>query len=149
MCQADITRLICDEARKGRRVVRLKGGDAGLFGRLTEETDALEALKIPFVVRPGVSALTAATTGTGLLLTRRGVSRGFMALTPRSTRAAKILWPRRPPPLRAQRDSTACLTPLAARRRYMRRSALRQTAPTFVSSARLRRMFRSQNPSGS
>ena len=87
MCQADITRLICDEARKGRRVVRLKGGDAGLFGRLTEETDALEALKIPFVVRPGVSALTAATTGTGLLLTRRGVSRGFMALTPRSTGA--------------------------------------------------------------
>jgi len=85
MRQADITRLICDEARKGRRVVRLKGGDAGLFGRLAEETDALAALAIPFVVRPGVSALTAATTGTGMLLTRRGVSRGFTALTPRSS----------------------------------------------------------------
>ena len=85
MRQADITRLICDEARKGRRVVRLKGGDAGLFGRLAEETDALTALAIPFVVRPGVSALTAATTGTGMLLTRRGVSRGFTALTPRSS----------------------------------------------------------------
>ncbi len=87
MRQADITRLICDEARKGRRVVRLKGGDAGLFGRLAEETDALAALAIPFVVRPGVSALTAATTGTGMLLTRRGVSRGFTALTPRSSGA--------------------------------------------------------------
>ena len=85
MKQAEITRLICDEARKGRRVVRLKGGDAGLFGRLAEETDALTALGIPFVVRPGVSALVAATTGTGLLLTRRGESRGFTAYTPRST----------------------------------------------------------------
>ncbi len=85
MTQAEITRLICDEARKGRRVVRLKGGDAGLFGRLAEETDALAALKIPFVVRPGVSALTAATTGTGLLLTRRGESCGFTARTPRAT----------------------------------------------------------------
>jgi uroporphyrinogen III methyltransferase/synthase len=85
MGQAEITRLICDEARKGRRVVRLKGGDAGLFGRLAEETDALAELKIPFVVRPGVSALTAATTGTGMLLTRRGESRGFTAYTPRST----------------------------------------------------------------
>ena len=85
MTQAEITRLICDEARKGRRVVRLKGGDAGLFGRLVEETDALAALKVPFIVRPGVSALTAATTGTGILLTRRGESRGFTAYTPRST----------------------------------------------------------------
>ena len=85
MKQPDITRLICDEARKGRRVVRLKGGDAGLFGRLTEETSALEELRIPFVVRPGVSALTAATTGTGMLLTRRGTSCGFTAMTPRST----------------------------------------------------------------
>ena len=85
MKQTEITRLICDEARKGRRVVRLKGGDAGLFGRLAEETDALTALQIPFVVRPGVSALVAATTGTGLLLTRRGESRGFTAYTPRST----------------------------------------------------------------
>ena len=63
----------------------MKGGDAGLFGRLAEETDALTALQIPFVVRPGVSALVAATTGTGLLLTRRGESRGFTAYTPRST----------------------------------------------------------------
>ena len=85
MRQDEITRLICDEARKGRRVVRLKGGDAGLFGRLSEETDALAELGIPFIVRPGVSALVAATTGTGMLLTRRGESRGFTAYTPRST----------------------------------------------------------------
>lgn len=88
MAQDAITRLICDEARKGRRVVRLKGGDAGLFGRLSEETDALTALGIPFWVRPGVSALTAATTPNGLLLTKRGEAAGFAAATPRS-RGAK------------------------------------------------------------
>ena len=83
MPQEEITRLICDEARKCKRVARLKGGDAGLFGRLAEEVDALAELGIPFVVRPGVSALVAATTGTGILLTRRGESRGFTAYTPR------------------------------------------------------------------
>lgn len=91
--QPEITSLICDEARKGRRVVRLKGGDAGLFGRLAEEADALERLRIPFVVRPGVSALTAATTGTGLLLTRRGESTGFTVYTPRRANGAKASAP--------------------------------------------------------
>ena len=79
-----ITALICDEVRKGRRVVRLKGGDAGLFGRLAEETAALDALGLPYLVRPGVSALTAATTPNGLLLTKRGEARGFAVSTPRS-----------------------------------------------------------------
>ena len=83
--QPEITQMICDEVRKGKRVVRLKGGDAGLFGRLSEETDALNALGIPFVVRPGVSALTAATTPNGLLLTKRGEASGFAASTPRSS----------------------------------------------------------------
>jgi len=83
--QDAITRLLLDEVRKGHRVVRLKGGDAGLFGRLAEETDALTAHDLPFHVRAGVSALTVATTQTGLLLTRRGEARGFTAYTPRST----------------------------------------------------------------
>jgi uroporphyrinogen III methyltransferase/synthase len=71
-------------ARRGLRVVRLKGGDPGLFGRLAEEVEALEALHLPYRVIPGVSSLLAATTGAGMLLTRRGVSRGFCALTPRA-----------------------------------------------------------------
>ena len=82
--QQDITELIARYARQGKRVVRLKGGDPGLFGRLAEETDELDRLALPYRVRAGVSALTVATTGTGMLLTRRGVSRGFTALTPRA-----------------------------------------------------------------
>ncbi len=83
--QAEITRLIGQHVRRGERVVRLKGGDPGLFGRLAEETEALVADGIPFRVWPGVSALAAATTATGLLLTRRGESKGFRVETPRST----------------------------------------------------------------
>ena len=82
--QSEITAALLDRARRGLRVVRLKGGDPGLFGRLAEETSALEALGLPYRVLPGVSALSAATTGTGLLLTRRGISRGFCAITPRT-----------------------------------------------------------------
>lgn len=82
--QPEITSLIAQYVRRGKRVVRLKGGDPGLFGRLAEETDELDRLSLPYRVRAGVSALTVATTGTGLLLTRRGVSRGFTALTPRA-----------------------------------------------------------------
>jgi len=82
--QSEINALLLDRARRGLRVVRLKGGDPGLFGRLAEETSALETAGLPYRVLPGVSALSAATTGTGLLLTRRGVSRGFCAITPRT-----------------------------------------------------------------
>ena len=87
--QHEITQLLCDYARRGQRIVRLKGGDPGIFGRLAEETDALEALALPYRVIPGISALQAATTGTGMLLTRRDISRGFTALTPRAA-AGKI-----------------------------------------------------------
>lgn len=81
--QEEINEWITDTARRGWRVVRLKGGDPGIFGRLAEEIEALDALHLPYRVIPGVSSLNAATTGTGLLLTRRGVSRGFTVMTPR------------------------------------------------------------------
>ncbi len=81
--QEEINTLLATEARRGRRVVRLKGGDPGLFGRIADEIEALDALHLPYRVIPGVSSLQAATTGTGMLLTRRGVSRGFVAMTPR------------------------------------------------------------------
>lgn len=81
--QEAITRLIADAARRGRRVVRLKGGDPGIFGRLAEEIELLAKLDLPYRVIPGVSSLNAASAGSGLLLTRRGVTRGFSVMTPR------------------------------------------------------------------
>lgn len=84
--QASISETLALYARRGKRVLRLKGGDPGLFGRLAEELDHLGSLRLPCRVIPGVSSLQCATTGNGLLLTRRGVSRGFCAMTPRSAR---------------------------------------------------------------
>jgi uroporphyrinogen III methyltransferase / synthase len=72
--QQDICAQLTSLARMGRRVVRLKGGDAGIYGRLAEEVDALDVLALPFRVLPGVSSVVSATTATGLLLTRRGIA---------------------------------------------------------------------------
>ncbi len=83
-----ITEQILRYARRGLRVVRLKGGDPGIFGRLAEETDALESSGLPYRVIPGVSALNTATTGTGILLTRRETSRGFCAVSARAAGGA-------------------------------------------------------------
>ncbi len=82
--QKRITEMVLRHARRGRRVVRLKGGDPGIFGRLAEEAEALEAASLPFRILPGVSSLNAATTGTGMLLTRREMSAGFCAMTART-----------------------------------------------------------------
>jgi uroporphyrinogen III methyltransferase/synthase len=79
--QDEICELLVRFARQGKRVVRLKGGDPGIYGRLAEEIDALDALQLPYRVIPGVSSLSAATTGTGLLLTRRGTADRFRVLT--------------------------------------------------------------------
>ncbi len=81
--QPEINRMLLDYAREGKRVLRLKAGDPGIFGRLCEETDTLSEYGLPFQVQAGVSSLSAATTATGLLLTRRCVHRGFTVMTPR------------------------------------------------------------------
>ncbi|MBF0198322.1 MAG: uroporphyrinogen-III C-methyltransferase [Planctomycetes bacterium] len=81
--QEEICRLIAYYVRCGKKVVRLKGGDPGIFGRLAEEIDTMDTLECPFRVIPGITSMSAATTGTGLMLTRRGLSRGFLAATPR------------------------------------------------------------------
>lgn len=79
--QKSISEMIVYYARQGKKVVRLKGGDPGLFGRLTEETTPLEDLNIPFSVIPGINSISIATTTTGLLLTKRDISRGYSVAT--------------------------------------------------------------------
>jgi uroporphyrinogen III methyltransferase/synthase len=92
MRQDEICAIIAERVRRGEKVVRLKGGDPGVFGRLAEEIEVLDELKLPYRVVPGISSLSAATTATGLLLTRRGHSRGFTVATPRKSRTAKFAW---------------------------------------------------------
>ncbi len=73
--QDHIHHLLLKHARKGQRVVRLKGGDPLLFGRGGEEAQVLEAAGIPFELIPGVSSLQGAAAAAGIPLTHRGVSR--------------------------------------------------------------------------
>ena len=70
--QDRICAVVLTEARKGRRVVRLKSGDPSIFGRATEELDAARRAGIAVEVVPGVTAASAAAATTGRSLTERG-----------------------------------------------------------------------------
>ena len=83
MKQKEINLLLVSLAKSGKKVVRLKGGDPTVFGRLAEETETFEQEKLPFRVLPGISTLNVAAASTGLLPTRRGANRSFTVSTPR------------------------------------------------------------------
>jgi len=79
--QEDINALLIAHARRGRRVVRLKGGDPFVFGRGGEEAEALAASAIPFEVVPGVSAAVAVPAYAGIPLTHRRLASSFAVVT--------------------------------------------------------------------
>ncbi len=69
--QSEINQKMIDFAKQGRRVVRLKGGDPAVFGRLAEEVAALEAAGVSWEVVPGISAALAAPSYAGVFMTHR------------------------------------------------------------------------------
>lgn len=79
--QAEICHLLVECAHTGRLVVRLKGGDPVVFGRLTEEIEALRQAHIEFEVIPGVTAASAAAAAAGVSLTRRQTARSVHFIT--------------------------------------------------------------------
>lgn len=79
--QEHVNRLLIDYAGTGARVVRLKSGDSGLFGRLEEEILALRAAGIDFEIVPGVPSAMAAAAAARIPLTRRLTARRVQFVT--------------------------------------------------------------------
>lgn len=79
--QATINATLVAQALTGARVVRLKGGDCGIFGRLDEEIEALEAVGLSFHILPGLTSASVAAASIGQSLTRRGRNASLRILT--------------------------------------------------------------------
>lgn len=90
MKQATINRLMLRLARRGLRVVRLKGGDPSVFGRVGEEVAFLEAYGVEAEVVPGVTAASAAAAQFGFPLTHRGQARRLTLATARVADGALV-----------------------------------------------------------
>jgi len=87
MRQETIHSLMIRAARRGQRVVRLKGGDPFVFGRGGEEALALGAANVPFEVIPGISSALAAPALAGIPVTHRGVASAFTVVAGHDARS--------------------------------------------------------------
>jgi uroporphyrin-III C-methyltransferase len=81
MTQPAINALMIRAARRGKRVVRLKGGDPFVFGRGGEEAMALQQAGISYDVVPGISSAVAAPAAAGIPVTHRGVASAFLVVS--------------------------------------------------------------------
>jgi uroporphyrin-III C-methyltransferase/precorrin-2 dehydrogenase/sirohydrochlorin ferrochelatase len=84
--QEQINALLVEHARSGAQVVRLKSGDATVFGRLDEEIEAVEAHGIGWHIVPGITSASAAVAAIGQSLTKRGRNASVRFLTGHDTR---------------------------------------------------------------
>lgn len=79
--QPEINALLVALGAAGKKVVRLKGGDPMIFGRVGEEIEALRAAGLPFEIVPGVTAATASGAAAQLPLTHRDYSSAVVFVT--------------------------------------------------------------------
>jgi len=84
--QDHINALLVEHATSGAQVVRLKSGDATIFGRLDEEIEAVEAQGIGWHIVPGITSASAAVAAIGQSLTKRGRNSAVRLLTGHDTR---------------------------------------------------------------
>ncbi len=81
MTQEEINRELANQARRGKKVVRLKGGDPMIFGRGGEEAIYLKKHNIEFEIVPGISAASGISAKFAIPLTHRGIATGVKYIT--------------------------------------------------------------------
>ena len=92
--QNEINALLVDEAKRGKHVVRLKGGDPFVFGRGGEEAQELAAAGVPFEVVPGISSSVAGPAYAGIPVTHRDCSTSLTVVTAHECdESSGIRWP--------------------------------------------------------
>jgi len=79
--QDEINEILVNQARSGRQVVRLKGGDPYVFGRGSEEAEYLVRNNVAFEIVPGISAASGCTKAAGIPLTHRDLATGVQFVT--------------------------------------------------------------------
>jgi uroporphyrinogen III methyltransferase/synthase len=79
--QVELSQRLVELAKQGKRVVRLKGGDPSVFGRLAQEALVVAEQGIPFEIVPGVTSCVAGPAYAGIPVTHRGVADHFSVVT--------------------------------------------------------------------
>ena len=88
--QEEINQILLREAKAGKNVLRLKGGDPFVFGRGAEEAECLAAEGIPFEIIPGVTSALAVPAYAGIPITHRDFASSFHVITGHAKEGKKI-----------------------------------------------------------
>lgn len=120
--QECINDLLVAAAQTGKRVVRLKGGDPAIFGRLTEEMEALADAGIACFICPGITAASAAAASARLSLSLRGVARRVQFVTAHARKGESLVL-----------DWAGLADPVTTTAFYMGRSTAREISAKLIS----------------